>query len=87
MLSEVAFPCATVWHGTEAATQPLRPPFQAVPRCESPPPTSLDVAPALLREDPRELASWVNQIDGYRAHFLLFQDPRELASWVNQIES
>ena len=30
---------------------------------------------------------WVNQIDGYNAHFLLLQDPRELASWVNQIES
>ena len=45
------------------------------------------VALALLQLDPHELASWVNQIDGYNAQFLLLKDPRELASWVNQIES
>ena len=28
-------------------------------------------------QDPHELASWVNQIHGYNAHFLLLQDPRE----------
>ena len=40
--------------------------------------TSLcDVALALLRWDPHELASWVNQIDGYNARCVLLQDPRE----------
>ena len=47
---------------------------------------SFDVVLARLRKDPHELASWVNQIDGYNARFLLLKDPHELASWVNQID-
>ena len=37
-------------------------------------------------KDPHELASWVNEIDGYR-DANISNDPRELASWVKQIDS
>ena len=40
---------------------------------------------SMLRSNSRVLASWVNQIDGYNAQFLLIQDPREASSWGSAI--